>query len=414
MFSSRARQERIEQARQGASAAKDSAAGAFLALDDAHKMTAALVEAYAQVEPGPKAQRVTSTLAPLLSASDRAAQDYIAALDQYDGVLTAQAPDVDTLVNAHRAFHDVYGRLESARQQIDQFRARNAELQDRLQDVHSRVQPAVNKATQALARARQAAGDARAAGIVSPDLDTRLARAEQLGQVAAGGAFRAGAQAAIDAAAELATAADDVVEAATRLQSLKTSGGGRLASSRTRLDGIAGRIPQVRETLSYLRRTYSLACSEDLDHVPETAERELEQARGLLAQVAAAQSSGDWDAAARHLEEGRGHLATAEEGVNGVVARRRDLDALAEDPAAELDRVRFVVRDAQRLVVSAGTRAPAAEPAILDGLMARLDAAAGRLEGTHPDYWSYLVELRAVRDVTAGVVRRTREAIAGA
>ena len=413
MFSSRARQERIEQARQGANAAKDSAAGAFLALDDAHKMTAALVEAYAQVEPGPKAQRVTSGLAPLLNASDRAAQDYISALDQYAGVLASPTADVDTLVNAHRAFHDIYGRLESARQQIDQFRARNTELQDRLQEVQARVQPAINSATRALARARQAATDARGAGIVSADLDAKLARAEQLGQVAAGGAFRAGAQAALDAAAELTTAAEAVIETATRLQSLKTSGGSRLASSRTRLDGIAGRIPQVRETLSYLRRTYSMTCSEDLDHVPDTAARELDQARGLLDQVATAQSAGDWDAAARHLEAARDHLATAEEGVNGVVDRRRDLDALAEDPAAELERVRFVVRDAQRLVVSAGAKAPRGEPAILDGLMARLDAADERLEGTHPDYWSYLVELRAVREVAAGVVRRTRAALAG-
>lgn len=412
MFSSRARQERIEQARQGASAAKDAAADAFLALDDAHKMTQALVDAYAQVDPGPAAQRVSNEIAPLLSASDRAANDYITALDQYDLPLRAAAPSVDDLGAAHRAFHEIYGRLESARSGLTQFRARHGELQDRLTEVNARVQPAISKATQALAGARKAAGEARDAGITSADLDARLARAEQLGQVAAGGAFRAGAQAALESANELTQASDEVVETAKRLLSLKSEGGGRLASSRTRLDGIVGRIPQARETLSYLRRTYSLACSDDLDHVPDLASREIELARGLLDQVAGSQRSGDWDAAARQLGEGRDHLATAEDGINSVVERRRDLDGLAEDPAAELERVRFAVRDAQRLVVSAGAKAPRSEAGILDTQMARLDTARHTLTGTHPDYWAYLVELRTIRDVTAGVVRRTRAAIA--
>lgn len=413
MFSSRARHEQIEQRRQGANAAKDAAANAFLALDDAHKMIKALVDAYAQVDPGPAAQRVSSEIAPLLSASDRAANDYINAMDQYDRVLTMQTPTVDDLGAAHRAFHEIYGRLESARAGLTQFRARHGELQERLTEVNARVQPAIGKATQALAGARKAATEARDAGISSADLDALLARAEQLGGVAAGGAFRAGAQAALEAAAELTAACDDVVAAAKRLLGLKTEGGGRLASSRTRLDGISGRIPQARETLSYLRRTYSMRCSEDLDHVPDLATREIEAARGLLDRTARAQQSGDWDAAATALEQGRDHLATAEAGVNSVVERRRDLDGLAEDPAAELERVRFAVRDAQRLVVSAGAKAPRSEAGILDTQMARLDSLRGTLTGTHPDYWAYLVELRAVRDVTAGVVRRTRAALAG-
>lgn len=412
MFSSRARQERIEQARQGASAAKDAAANAFLALDDTHKMVQALVAAYAQAEPGPTAQRVSGELAPLLSASDRAANTYITALDQYGAAVDASAPTVDDLGAAHRAFHEVYGQLESARAGLTQFRARHGALQDRLAEINARVQPAITKATRALASARQAADEARGADIASADLDARLARAEQLGQVAAGGAFRAGAQAALDAAAELTEAAEQVIEAARRLVGLKTQGGSRLASSRTRLDGIAGRIPTVRETLSYLRRTYSLACSDDLDHVPELATREIEAAGGLLDQVSASQRSGDWDGAAQQLEGAREHLATAEEGINAVIERRRDLDALAADPAAELERVRFAVRDAQRLVVSAGAKAPRGEAGILDTQMARLDTARDTLTGTHPDYWAYLVELRAVRDVTAGVVRRTRAALA--
>ncbi|MFT4084158.1 MAG: hypothetical protein QM638_16395, partial [Nocardioides sp.] len=197
MFSSRARQERLDQARQGASAAKDSAAGSFLALDDAQKLTSALVQAYAQADPGPKAQRVSSELAPLLGEADRVTRDYIALLDQHERVLTSSSATVDDLVGAHRAFHDLYPQLESARTNLDQFRARHTELSDRLSEINARVRPAVDKATTALVRARAAVGEIRAAQIASPELDARLARAEQLGEVAAGGAFRAGAQAAL-------------------------------------------------------------------------------------------------------------------------------------------------------------------------------------------------------------------------
>jgi hypothetical protein len=34
------------------------------------------------------------------------------------------------------------------------------------------------------------------------------------------------------------------------------------------------------------------------------------------------------------------------------------------------------------------------------------------LEVNRPDWWAYLGELRAVREIAAGVVRRTRAAIA--
>jgi len=413
VFSSRARQERIEAARRDAIAAKDAAADAFLGLDDAQQMTQAMVEAYAQVEPGPRAQRISGDLAPKVSAGNRASHDYITAMDQHGPVIDESTPDVERLHAAHRAFHDAWQHLKTAKDELEQFRARHLELQDRLAEVQSRVQPALNRAAQALTRAREAAAGVRSAGIGSADLDTKLARTEELGQVVSGGAFRSGAQAAIEAAGQLQEAAETVVETAKRLTELKEKGASRLASSRTRLSGIEGRVPQARETLSYLRRTYSMACSEDLDHVPDLALRELAEARRQLELVTGAQEAGNWDAAATQLEQGREHLTTAEEGINAVVARKRDLDDLSQDPAAEKERVRFAIRDAQRLVVSAGAKAPSGEAGILDQLSARVDAVDARLEGTHPDFWGYLVELRNIRDLAAGVVRRTRAALAG-
>lgn len=413
MFPSRARRERTEQARAAALRARDAAADAFLGLDETQQMTAALVTAYTQVEPGPAATRVSNEVAPLLSAADRATATYLRLTDGYAALLTAENPDLIQLANAEREMDESAGELAEAEQRLTHFRARHADLQERLSAVQARVGPATAAANAALDRARAAALQARNAGIVSRDLDAKAARALELGRVVSEGAFRAGAQAALDAAAGLSQAAEDVVTTAQRLVEVKTSASGRLASTRTRLEGIEGRVPVVNDTLSYLRRTYSMGCSADLDHVPDTARAEVEAARGLLARLPGVQGSGDWDQAAALLDQARAHLQKAEDGINGVVARRRDLDGLAADPAAEREKVRFAVHDAQRLVVSAGAKAPAAEAGILDGLMTRIDAAEAKLRGVHPDYWSYLVELRAIREVTAGVVRRTRAAIAG-
>ena len=69
---------------------------------------------------------------------------------------------------------------------------------------------------------------------------------------------------------------------------------------------------------------------------------------------------------------------------------------------------RFVLRDAQRLVVDRGLVKRFGP--ILDAQSVRLQNAQDRLTGVHPDYWLYLSELRGVRQRAQEVVAEARSA----
>ena len=70
------------------------------------------------------------------------------------------------------------------------------------------------------------------------------------------------------------------------------------------------------------------------------------------------------------------------------------------DPGKLAADARFVLRDAQRLVVDRGLVKRFGP--ILDAQSVRLQNAQDRLTGVHPDYWLYLSELRGVRARGAG------------
>lgn len=409
MFVSRAR---WEAGRSAAQRAKDAAAEAFVALDESHTMVSALVDAFAGVDAGPDGARLRAELAPALTASDRASHSWIVTLDAHGPALDDDSARLTQFEAGLRAFEQALHELQAARQGLEQFRARHADLEDRLEQVVSRVRPAVHEAQRALEEARREVAATRSAGLASPELERRLAEADRLGLLVAEGPHRHGADATLRGASKLVEVSSRITEQARRLAGLKDATSGRLVSTRTRLDGVVSRLEEVGPTLSLLRRRFSARCSDDLDHVPATGARAIAEARRLLDEAVAATRDEAWERAADRLEAARDLIGEAEAGVNAVVSRRRDLEAVAADPAHEKAKARFAVRDAQTLVVTAGGAAPAGERTILDSLAARLDRVEEKLEGTHPDYWAYLTELRAIREIAAGVVRRTREALA--
>ncbi len=75
-----------------------------------------------------------------------------------------------------------------------------------------------------------------------------------------------------------------------------------------------------------------------------------------------------------------------------MIGRLAELRAVRADPTRFAADTRFVVRDAQRLVVDRGLVKEFGP--ILDAQSVRLQNAQDRLTGVHPDYWLYLTELR--------------------
>lgn len=89
-----------------------------------------------------------------------------------------------------------------------------------------------------------------------------------------------------------------------------------------------------------------------------------------------------------------------------MVDRLAALRDVRADPARYAADVRFVLRDAQRLVVDRGLVREYGP--ILDAQSVRLDNAQQRLTGVHPDFWLYLTELRGIRERVREVVAQAR------
>ena len=399
-------------ARAAAESMRNRAAGDFLGLDEEQRELRLLVEAYAGLDAGPAGATALAELRPLLEEADAASSTWIDACDRNDHLVAQQDTDVVELRRAEEAYRQAGSSAAAAREGLRRYRSRHPDLEERVQRAWSQVAPRVAEAEGALASARRAAADVRTAGLRSPRVEAALARAEELAVPVAEGPHRHGVAATLRHCDAAIAAARECVAAAERLRELATQGRSRLTSTATRLDGVAGRLEQVPQTLSRLRRNYSSRCSVDLDPVPTTAAAALDHARGLLARARAHAAEGRWEEAADALSVAREHVADADRAVSSVIDRERDLEAVVADPAAEKQRAWFAVRDAQRLVLAAGDRAPANETTILDNLAARLERVDDALEVNRPDWWGYLGELRAVREIAAGVVRRTRAAIA--
>ncbi len=103
-------------------------------------------------------------------------------------------------------------------------------------------------------------------------------------------------------------------------------------------------------------------------------------------------------------------LGRTDEAVSAAGERLRRLNEVSFDPKKEIDRTRFVLRDAQRLAMTGRTIPEPHHARPLDAAVERLDRAVATLEngGRHPDYWLFLTEMEAVRSAVAAVVEDIR------
>lgn len=292
---------------------------------------------------------------------------------------------------------------------MDRYEEGLAPLLGRAETQLARLAPAVERARQALRGASGALDAVREGGLRADDLAARLAALGPELTLLNEGAGRHGVAETLQRADRVLRDAEAVRAEAERLPQRAAEIDKRLVSLRTRTEALTTRAGGVEPVLSELRRRFSAACWQDLQHVPEQAATTLRQAEERLAEAGGARAEQRWPDATSLLSTARTLLDSTDEAVSAAGERLRRLDAVAKDPKAEIDRTRFAVRDAQRLAMAGRATPDPRHARPLDDAVARLDRAVDGLEGRHPDYWHFLTELEAVRSSAARVVGQIRE-----
>ena len=391
------RSERRDDAPDAAALAGRAAASqAFLALDDEQRAAADAVRTADELGGG---RPLGQEWAQVARAGDRATEAYLATTAQFP--LDGTGP----VAGAKQADERALREIEAARETIRRFRSTHARTLDEAAHLLRALPVAVQEARSALVAARTAVQTADASGTRSRRAAERLAEAEQAaaGIDAAGGVRekRAAATRTLELARSAATLATEAPRTAAGVRSAFSSVATRRAAGATKAD----RIPAA---LSALRREFSEPCSVGLTDAEKKARAALTAVDRAIAQAHERADAGEWDDAADAIAEARAQLGAAEQAHDAVVGRLADLREVRADPGKLAADTRFVLRDAQRLVVDRGLVKRFGP--ILDAQSVRLQNAQDRLTGVHPDYWLYLSELRGVRTRAQEVVAQARSA----
>lgn len=399
---------RGESQRAEAQAAKDAAAAAFYELDSAQRDLRISIETITAVDNSPRARKAAEDYQAFGQRIDEVSHAYITAVDAHD--LDRDDLDGAAATRARTELTRAKEEMERVKAELDRFAQGLGPLLHGAETQLARLAPAVERARQALLAASNALDAVRAQGrLKADDLAARLAAlAPELTKLNEG-AGQHGVQETIRRADEVLRKAEEVRTEAGRLPERAAEIDKRLVSLRTRAQAITTRAGQVAPVLSELRRRYSAACWQDLQHVPEQAEQSVRQAEATLKEAQQARDAQRWPDATSKLATVRALLDTTDEAVSAAGERLRRLDAVSFDRQQEVDRTRFAIRDAQRLAMAGRSTPDPRHARPLDDAVARLDRAVAGLEGRHPDWWHFLTETEAVRRTAARVVQEIRE-----
>jgi hypothetical protein len=390
-----------------AQAAKDAAAQAFYELDTAQRELEISIETISAVDASPEAQRSLAGFRALNERIDQVSGAYIAAMDAYD--LDRDELDHSTAARARAELTGAKDELDRAKADLEHFSSSLGPLLGKAETQLARLAPAVERAKQSLLAASNALDGVRAAGIKADDLAARLAALGPELTKLNEGAGRHGVQQTVQRADEVRRKAEAVRVEAERLPELARETDKRLVSLRTRVQALATRAEGVDPVLSELRRRFSVACWEDLQHVPVQAAEAVRQAEAALTEARRARADQRWAEATARLSAVRSLMDDVDGAVGAAGERLRRLNEVRKDPTAEVERTRFAIRDAQRLAMQGRTTPQPRHARPLDEAVARLDRAVAALEGRHPDYWAFLTETAAVRETANRVVANIRE-----
>ncbi|MFF1544268.1 hypothetical protein [Streptomyces sp. NPDC058291] len=398
---------RAEGQRAEAQAAKDAAAAAFYELDSAQRDLRISIETIRAVDDTPAARRAVSDFEAVGRRIDEASRQYIDAVDAHD--LDRDDLEAAAASQARTELTRAKDELGRVKRELDRFAEGLGPLLGKAETQLARLAPAVERARQTLLAASNALDAVRESGLRADDLAARLAAlAPELTKLNQG-AGQHGVPLTLERAERVSREAEAVRVEAGRLPERAAEIDHRLVSLRTRAQALTTRSDQVEPILSELRRRFSAACWQDLQHVPEQAGEHVRQAEAKLDEARAARDAQRWPDATSLLSTARALLNTTDEAVSAAGDRLTRLNAVQKDPRAEIDRTRFAIRDAQRLAMAGRNTPDPRHARPLDDAVARLEQAIVTLEGRHPDYWHFLTETEAVRRTVAGVVAAIRE-----
>ncbi|MFE9247786.1 hypothetical protein [Streptomyces sp. NPDC007088] len=398
---------RGESQRAEAQAAKDAAAAAFYELDTAQRDLRISIETIVAVDDSPAGRRAATDFDALGLRIDEASGHYINAVDAHD--LDRDDLDSSTATRARQELSRAKDELQKIKADLDRFSQSLGPLLGKAETQLARLAPAVERARQSLLAATAALDTARGAGLRADDLAARLAvlgpELTKLNQ----GAGRHGVAETLERADRVLRDSETVRAEAERLPERAADIDRRLVSLRTRAQALTTRSSQVEPVLSELRRRFTAACWQDLQHVPEQAHDSLQQAREKLEEAKQAREEQRWPDATGSLGTVRALLNSTDEAISAAGERLQQLNAVSKDPQQEIERTRFAIRDAQRLAMAGRNTPDPRHARPLDDSVARLDRAVADLDGRHPDYWHFLTETEAVRRTVARVVSQIRE-----
>ena len=398
---------RAENQRAEAQAAKDAAAAAFYELDTAQRDLRISIETITAVDASPAARRAVADFDALGNRIDEASHRYINAVDAHD--LDRDDLEASAASRARGELTAAKEELDRVKQELDRFTDGLGPLLGKAETQLARLAPAVERARQALLAASNALDSVRASGLTADDLAARLAALSPELTKLNQGAGQHGVPQTLERAERVTREAEAVRVEAERLPDRAAEIDHRLVSLRTRAQALTTRSEQVEPTLSELRRRFTAACWQDLQHVPDAAAENVRQAEAKLAEAHTARGAQRWADATALLSTVRALLNSTDEAVSAAGDRLHRLNAVQKDPQQEIDRTRFAIRDAQRLAMAGRNTPDPRHARPLDDSVARLERAIAGLQGRHPDYWHFLTETEAVRETVSRVVTQIRE-----
>jgi hypothetical protein len=376
--------------------ARNAVTQAFLALDDEQRAAAAAVAAAVELGTG---ARIARSWADIAAIGDAATEAYLTATRDFP--LDGTGPVAGSRAADQRAT----AQIEKARESIRRFRATHSRVLDDAALALDSLPRTVQAARAAVVEARAAVQQAEATGVRSSRAEAQLAEAERATAALdpPGAGLRQRRDAAVrvlELARSASTSATDAPRTARSVRSALTSIATRRAAAGTKAE-------QIEPTMSALRREFSEPCSRDLIGSEARTREALAQADVAIETARRDADAGDWDSAADQVPAARSALSRAEDRQEAVTGRLAELRAVRADPAKFAADTRFVLRDAQRLVVDRGLVREFGP--ILDAQSVRLQNAQDRLTGVHPDYWLYLTELRGISERVREVVTQARK-----